>query len=251
MFRSFVYLDEEKMYSYLRQIDKEYANQPSEVNIRKTKGGKLSVYGIGLGAEHEIEERRNHNKDVFNDYDRFEKALECLESREYFDFVLNPEYDLNNVPKMCIIRINGGFVIPEQFDMYSMAQAFMPFITSQIQTTNNGECDFLEAFLGNASADIPFLVYDEDIVISGKLSTNYLLEDYSELEDYNEQDVFMLCKVIGLVKKNKVEVFNPLKDFIKLPRAVRRGMDSSAKDGFESIYVDGPDLKVEVIAIYK
>ena len=58
MFRNFVYLDEEKMYSYLRQIDKEYANQPSEVNIRKTKGGKLSVYGIGLGAEHEIEERR-------------------------------------------------------------------------------------------------------------------------------------------------------------------------------------------------
>jgi hypothetical protein len=31
MFRSFIYLNEEKMYSYLRQIDKEFANQPTEV----------------------------------------------------------------------------------------------------------------------------------------------------------------------------------------------------------------------------
>lgn len=239
------------MYSYLRQIDEEYANQPSEINVRKAKCGNFSLSGFGLGAKHEVEEKRNNNKDIFNDYDRFEKALDSLEASEYFDFVLNPEYDLNTVPKMSIIRLNGRFVIPEQFDMYSMAQAFMPFLTSQIQTANNDERELLASFLGNASADIPFLVYDEDIVISGKLSTNCLFEAYSELEDYNEQDVFMLCKVIGLVTKDKVEVFNPLKDFIKLPRAVRRGMDNSAKEGFESIYVDGPDLKVEVIAIYK
>ena len=73
----------------------------------------------------------------------------------------------------------------------------------------------------------------------------------SELEEYTEQDVFTLCKVIGVMNKEKVEVFNPLKDFIKLPRAVRRGMDEDSKKGLESICVDGPVLKVEVIAIYK
>ena len=95
------------------------------------------------------------------------------------------------------------------------------------------------------------MVEDEDVVISGKLNTNNLFEAYSELEEYTEQDVFMLCKVIGVMNKEKVEVFNPLKDFIKLPRAVRRGMDEDSKKGLESICVDGPVLKVEVIAIYK
>lgn len=60
----------------------------------------------------------------------------------------------------------------------------------------------------------------------------------------------MLCKVVGIMKKDKVEIFNPLKDFIKLPRAVRREMDSNSQ-GMEPILVDGPVLKVEVIAMYK
>ena len=52
------------------------------------------------------------------------------------------------------------------------------------------------------------------------------------------------------MKKDKVEIFNPLKDFIKPPRAVRREMDSNSQ-GMEPILVDGPVLKVEVIAMYK
>lgn len=35
MFRSFIYLDQEKMYSYLRQIDTDYANQPIEISKKK------------------------------------------------------------------------------------------------------------------------------------------------------------------------------------------------------------------------
>ena len=251
MFRSFVYLDEEKLYSYLKQIDKDFVNRPIEISTKRAKGGRIGMPSLSLNAGTETEEKQSFEKDLFNDYDRFEKALEALEANEYFDFVLNSGYDFKRLPKMCIIRFDGRFEIPEQFDMYSVAQAFMPLITSQIQTSSDNEKEILETFLGKASADIPFLVEAEDIAISGKLSTNNLFEAYSELEEYTEQDVFMLCKVIGIMDKEKVEVFNPLKDFIKLPRAVRRGMDEKSKEGLESIYVDGPVLKVEVIAIYK
>ena len=113
MFRSFVYLDEEKMYTYLRQIDKEFATLPTEINTKRTRGGNLSVSSISINAEKEVEERRSINKDVFNDYDRFEKDLEKLEASEYFDFALNAEYDLKTVPKMSIIRVNGRIEIPE------------------------------------------------------------------------------------------------------------------------------------------
>lgn len=108
----------------------------------------------------------------------------------------------------------------------------------------------MEAFLGKASADIPIVMGDDELTIASKLSMGNLEEEYAELEEYNEQEVYMLCKVVGIMQKDKVEIFNPLKDFIKLPRAVRMGMDSDTQ-GMETILVDDPVLKVEVIAIYK
>ena len=249
MFRSFIYLDQEKMYSYLRQIDADYANQPVEFSKKKTRGGSLGMDFLGLNAGTEIEEKRKVTKDVIKDYDRFEKKLEELSGSEYFDLALD-DYDINTVPRMSIIRVNGSFEIPEEFDMFSVAQKFMPLITSQIETTSDNERELMEAFLGKVSADIPIVMEDDELTIASKLSMGNLEEEYAELEEYNEQEVYMLCKVVGIMQKDKVEIFNPLKDFIKLPRAVRRGMDSDTQ-GMEPILVDGPVLKVEVIAIYK
>lgn len=249
MFRSFIYLDQEKMYSYLRQIDANYANQPVEFSKKKTRSGSLGMDFLGLNAGIEIEEKREVTKDVIKDYDRFEKKLEELSGSEYFDLALD-DYDINTVPRMSIIRVNGSFEIPEEFDMFSVAQKFMPLITSQIETTSDDERELMEAFLGKASADIPIVMEDEEVTIASKLSMGNLEEEYAELEEYNEQEVYMLCKVVGIMQKDKVEIFNPLKDFIKLPRAVRRGMDSDSQ-GMEPILVDGPVLKVEVIAMYK
>lgn len=249
MFRSFIYLDQEKMYSYLRQIDADYANQPVELSKKKTRGGSFGTDFLGVNAEIEIEEKREVTKDVIKDYDRFEKKLEGLSGSEYFDLALD-DYDINTVPRMSIIRVNGSFEIPEQFDMFSVAQNFRPLITSQIETSSNNERELVEAFLGKASADIPIVMENEEIAIASKLSMGNLEEEYAALEEYNEQEVYMLCKVVGIMQKDKVEIFNPLKDFIKLPRAVRRGMDSGSQS-MEPILVDGPVLKVEVIAIYK
>ena len=249
MFRSFIYLDEEKVYSYLRQIDKEFANQPTEVSKRKTREGTIGNGLLGVNAGTETEEKREFVKDITKDYDRFEKKLDELDGTEYFDLVLK-DYDLNTVPNMSIIRVNGSFEIPEQFDMFNLAQNFMPLLKSQIQTSSQDEKELMETFLGNASADIPIVMESEDLIVSSKLSTSFLEEEYAQLEEYSEQEVYMLCKVVGKMQKNQVEIFNPLKDFVKLPRAVRRSMDSNSRE-LEPIIIDGPVLKVEVIAIYK
>ena len=115
MFRSFVYLDEEKLYSYLKQIDKDFVNRPMELNTKRAKGGSIGLSSLNLTAGTETEEKRSYEKDVFNDYDRFEKDLEKLEASEYFDFVLNSGYDLKSLPKMCIIRFDGRFEIRDLF----------------------------------------------------------------------------------------------------------------------------------------
>ena len=49
-----------------------------------------------------------------------------------------------------------------------------------------------------------------------------------------------------------VDIFDPLKDFIRLLRTMRRKMTANAKSvGLDKISIEGPVLKVEVIAIYK
>ena len=175
-----------------------------------------------------------------------------MDGDDYFDCVLNSDYDPQTVPPMKIFRISTEFSVPEEFDAVNLIDQFMPMLMGQIETKSDSEQEALETFLGKASADIPIVVDYDDITISGKLNAKYLLEEYSALEDYAEQDVFMLCKVVGIVRKDCVEIFDPLKDFIRLPRVMRRQMEKNEKSsGLEKIKIQGPVLKVEVIAIYK
>lgn len=109
----------------------------------------------------------------------------------------------------------------------------------------------MRAFIGSASADVPIISEFDNVNIYGKLNTKYLIEEYDQLDEYYEQDVFILCKVIGLIQKDRVKIFDPLKDFIKFPRAIRRQVKIGEIHGFEDIYINGPVLKVEIIAIYK
>ena len=82
--------------------------------------------------------------------------------------------------------------------------------------------------------------------ISSKLNAKYLREEYAD------QDVYMLCKVVGMVGTDMVEIFDPLKDFIRLLRTMRCQMTAHGKSvGLDKTSIEGPVLKVEVIAIYK
>lgn len=252
MFRSFIYLDEDKLYTYKRQIDGKNSVQPKVVSRKKTAGFSAAVSGFGLNGATETSIDGEYKKDVSFDYDRFEIDLNKLDGEEYFDCVLNTEYDLTTIPAMKLLRICSGFEIPEAFDALNLIDQFMPMLIGQIETNSAGEQMALEEIFGKASADIPFIVECDDVTISGKLNMKYLNEEYASLEDYADQDVYMLCKVIGMVRKDSVEIYNPLKDFIRLPRTVRRQMTANGTpDGFDKIVVEGPVLKVEVIAIYK
>ena len=180
------------------------------------------------------------------------RALSNLDGEDYFDCVLNSDYDLTTVPAMKLIRICSGFEIPEAFDAINLIDRFMPMLMGQVETKSDAEQVALENFLGNASADIPFIVEFDEITVAGKLNVKYLHEEYANLEDYADQDVYMLCKVVGVIRKDEVEIFDPLKDFIRLPRTMRRQMTANGKSvGIDKISVEGPVLKVEVIAIYK
>lgn len=252
MFRSFIYLDEDQLYTYKRQIDGVNKAQPKSISQKKTKGFSAELRGIGVSGGSETNVNGEYQKDVSFDYDRFELDLDALQGDDYFDCVLNDEYDLTTIPAMKLFRIRSRFEIPEAFDAVSLINQFKPMLMGQIETRSTGEQEALESILGKASADIPLVIECDDVTISGRLNAKYLREEYVSLEDYTDQDVYMLCKTIGIVRKDAVEIFDPLKDFIRLPRAMRRQMSTNGTSiGLDKISIAGPVLKVEVIAIYK
>lgn len=251
MFRSFIYLDEDKFYTYKRQIDGSNNAQPKSVLQKKSAGFSAAMRGLGVNGAMETSVNGEFEKDASFDYDEFEYALSRLDGEDYFDCVLNDGYDLTTIPAMKILRICSGFEIPEAFDAVNLIEKFKPMLMGQIETKSSEEQEALEVFLGKASADIPFIIECDDVTISGKLNAKYLREEYANLEDYADQDVYLLCKVVGMVRKDTVEIFDPLKDFIRLPRTVRRQMNANGNSvGLDKISVEGPVLKVEVIAIY-
>lgn len=252
MFRSFIYLDEEKLYTYKRQIEGKNTPQIKTVTKKKSAGFNAGVNGSGVSGTIETDVTGEVEKDISFDYDSFENALQDLDGEDYFDTVINPDYDLTTVPAMKIVRVCNSFIVPEEFDAINLIDTFKPMLMGQIQTKSDSEQEALENVLGTATADIPIVIDYPDIVIASKLNTKFLREEYASLEEYAEQDTYMLCKVVGVVKKESVEIFDPLKDFMRLPRAMRRQMESGGKnDVLEKIKVEGPVLKVEIIAIYK
>lgn len=253
MFRSFIYLDEDKLYTFKRQIEGVNSVQPKTVNNKKEVGMSANFNGLGIKSNAETSITGDYEKDVSFDYDKLEAYLQELEAEDYFDFVLYQEnYDIHTVSSMKIIRLNTNFEIPEQFDMVELIGRFKHILMKQVATNTLSEQQMLEKVFENASTDIPIIAEYEDVIISSKLNAKKLKEDYENLEDYADQEVYMLCKVVGIVKKDTVEIFDPLKDFIKLPRNLRREMYKQGNDiGLEKISVNGPVLKVEVIAIYK
>lgn len=252
MFRSFIYLDTDKLYTYKRQIDGAKLETPKSISQKHTAGIATTLQKVALNATTEMTVDRELVNDVSIDYDHFEIGLSKLDGEDYFDCVLNDDYDLTTVPAMKLIRLCSCFEIPEAFDAVNLIDRFMPILMGQFTAKSDVEQEAVENILGNASADIPFVVELDDITVAGKLNAKYLHEEYANLEDYADQDVYMLCKVVGVIRKDEVEIFDPLKDFIRLPRTMRRQMAANGNAiGPEKISVEGPVLKVEVIAIYK
>lgn len=245
-------MDTDKLYTYKCQVDGGKLGKPKTITQKHTAGIATTIKAIAVNAATETSVNREFINDVNIDYDHFETNLSRLEGEDFFDCVLNDNYDLASVPAMKLIRLCSSFEIPEAFDAVNLVDRFMPMLIGQVTTASNAEQEALESILGNASADIPFVVEFDDISVAGKLNAKYLNEEYANLEDYADQDVYILCKAVGLIRKDNVEIFDPLKDFIRLPRTMRRQMTADGKSvGLDKISIEGPVLKVEVIAIYK
>ena len=132
MFRSFIYLDEDKLYTYKRQVDGKNTAQPKAVSQKKSAGFSAAMSGFGVNGAMETSIDGEFERDVSFDYDQFELDLARLAGEDYFDCVLNDEYDLTTIPSMKLLRICSGFEIPEAFDVVNLIEQFRPMLMEYI-----------------------------------------------------------------------------------------------------------------------
>lgn len=251
MFRGFVYLDEKKLNSYISILEQKAMSHTQSVSSKKTKK-------MGLAAKNafnaEFSDEKTYTEELVEDpsfiYDKFEQMLCKQEGEEFFDFLTNGDlYDLSSLPPMSLFRTRGYIEIPESFDMLNLLEQFKPILIDSFDEDEN--FDIISSVISDTKQDIPIIIDSGDISISGKINKACLKEEYTSLEDYEDQEVIVLCKVIALNSNENVTIFNPAKDFIKLNRAMRRAANFDSNETFAPIMIEGPVLKVEIIAIYK
>lgn len=246
-FRTFIYLDEAKLYEYLAAFSKQSVLSGSKRTIK----GRVNAGVAELEGGIELSPSSNERPSPAVAYDLFEKELDVHGGDDYFD-LLSGDCDISTLPPLSIFRCSGYVEIPESFDTLAVISEYLQPLKAAGVIPLDGDPatnEFVLSFFERTDADVPILISGNDIVISSKLKPNLFVDaSYQVLEDMEDEEVFALCKVHSYLKKDKVVVFDPAKDFLKLNRAFRRSMTTT--EGLDPIMEPGPILKAEIIAIY-
>lgn len=247
-FRSFIYLDVKKLDEYLSitgEVDK----------TRKTTKSRKVGFGANAGiasanVEFTSESDSSHQLGPAAQYKLFENALIEYANEGYFDN-LTQDVDLLTVPPMTIVRTQGILGIPDAFDVYKMMEEYAPMMYQLgvlESSLNNKETKFVLGLFKNASYDTPAIIDCEGTRISIKLKSQYIEGGYEALEDCLDDEITVLYKVTAVRTEGDVVIFDPMKDFIKLNRTLRRNMERNEQT--QPITTGAPIVKAEVLAIY-
>lgn len=256
MFKTLIYFDSQKVAAYSAILKGE-----RQVDIRKyRKGTSKSVQGslsIASGNYDNVDEVEGEivGNPIF-DCNEFEVLLEKKNKDNYFDMTENEAFDIETVPKTSIIRFEGAFNIPEQFDMMDLINDFKPMLTAQMDLKNESEQEIFNQVFGRENTKIP-MFFDSDnfdnIVGFSKLNSNNLKYSLIELEDFESEEVTIIAKVLThkKVKNESIIVFDVMKDLFSLNRAMRRQMEDQEHENIENIKSENDVVTLEVLAIYQ
>lgn len=253
MFRTLIYFDKNKVLQYKSLIEGKKAVEINKVKVSNEKSGKGQIYILSGGISGKSEMEGAILENYLFDCEEFEKLLEGRD--DYFDFTEN-DYDLETVSKSSIIKFNGTFNIPEQFDAMDLINQFRSLLIDTIETESKEEQEVLKCILGKESTKIPiFLEFNEsntDRLGYSKINPNHLCCNFNDIEDDKNEDVTIIAKVIS--RKNidgkPIVVYDVMKDFLSLSRAFRRQVDEKI-EGVEDITIDEDFITLEILAIYQ
>ena len=242
MFRNFVYLNERALLCYAEQLG---IGKPKMVAKKINIGADAGPFKAGAQLE-----PGEQGLSLTSLYNEFEKALEG-EPDEYFDF-LNGNPDPMTLPLMSMVRFRGTAKVPERFDAIAMMREYAPIFDDAGMFDSDDKGVSKELFLNllaKQDAYAPLVIEGLGISVFSKIRMAFIADgDISLLEEFESEEAVFLLKVLSHCDSDRVMVYDPLRDFMKLNRAARRNMNRTLD--MEEFLIDGPVIKGELIAIY-
>lgn len=250
MFGKVIYFDEATINDYKALITGKPGLKIEEYSVSNDKG--LSADFKVLGADVKSAKSYTAKIQESNLYDcaEFEKLLSGRD--DFYDITANPDYDISTIPNKCIIKVEGFIEIPEEFDMVKLIDAFKPMLlnANQFGGLEKDKREALEVIFANAQATkIPIQLDSDSALLCGKLLQQNLQIDYEELSDFDDE-VTVLARVITPVLDKTKAYYDPLKDFMKLNRMMRKAINKSGNQ-FTPLFADTNYRTIEILAVYR
>lgn len=250
IFGNVIYYDDKKISEYCSVILGQQSLKVKECEVLSDKSAKLDLRFIGGDLKGSKKYTAEVQESLLYNCDNFEKLLNDRD--DFFDFTTQKP-DIKTIGRGSIIKFNGYMFVPQEFDITQTIDKFKPFLMDSISSeiVDKTEQKLFKTFFESTNTKIPITLELEEALMCSKLISSNMLIEYENLEEFEELEITIIARITStsLVGKNK-PFFDPLKDFMKLNRSLRRSI-SERTEGLYEIYA-GQDYKtIEVIAIYQ
>lgn len=250
IFGNVIYYDDKKIAEYCSVILGQQSLKVKEYEILSDKSTKLDLKFIGGDLKGSKKYTAEVQESLLYNCGNFEKSLNGRD--DFFDFTTK-EFDIQTIGRGSIIKFNGFMFVPQEFDITQTIEKFKPFLMDSISSeiVDETEQKVFKTFFESTDTKIPIILELEDALMCSKLISSNMLIEYEDLEEFEELEITIVARVTStqLVGKNK-PFYDPLKDFMKLNRSLRRSI-SERTEGLYEIYAEQDYKIIEVIAIYQ
>jgi len=250
MFGRMMYYDKKTVDDYKALIKGQRHVRVEEYEVSDDKGISVDLKAVSTDAKASKNYVAKVVESMLYDCDEFEKLLTGRE--DYFDLTQSSGFDLSTVPRGSIIKVDAFLEVPENFDIMQVIDRFKPLFLDSIDTDSMEQSgkDALRVFLESAKATrIPIIGDVDDFLLCAKLYQENLVSEYGEFEEIDEQVTVVARVSSDLINCNK-PFYDPLKDFMKMNRMMRRSMKDRGKE-LTALLVDKDYRMIDILAIYR
>lgn len=256
MFKNLIYFDLDKITEYRAVLEgeRQVKFKNARVTTDQTLNANIKVLSGGKNESNELEGELQDN--LILDCNEFEELLERKSKDNYFDFIEGDnEYDAETIPRASIMRFEGNFHIPEEFEIMDLINQFKPMLIQGMDIDTSEEEEIFNAIFAKENTKLPAFMNSEIFesrVGFTRLLSNNMLYSLVDLEDFEGEEVTVIAKVLNRknVVKKSIVVFDVLKDLFSLSRGIRRQMGADV-EGVENIKSSENIINLEVLAIYQ
>ena len=250
MFGKILYYDKKTIDEYMALIKNKKQVKIEEYEIEKNQGVELDTKVLSANTRTNKKHKGIIVDNYLYDCNQFEKELSNRD--DYFDFTESADYELTNVPRGSIIKIEAFIEIPENFDIMKIIDTFKPLLRDSVKEKSGETVNekILDIFFGSTEATkIPIIADADEGLMCGKLNEDNLIVAYEELEELDEPIILLARVSSGVVDKEK-PYYDPLKDFIPMNRTMRRTIKDRGKE-LEPLFAENDYQRIEILAIYR